>query len=141
MNRFGTKVALYSALSLAFTAQFIPARNELRLNEVQGITDTEYVAEKCEESETLEEFGHGDFEACYWNLLEERIMAHHESNERQQVRSTAGDVRLVPPISLERYEDGSGVLYEGDREVATFPEDTFTWDCHTQGNMKCGPTS
>lgn len=38
------------------------------------------------------------------------------------------------------YEDGSGVQYDGDQEVKTFPEGTFVWNCHTMGNRICGPT-
>lgn len=39
---------------------------------------------------------------------------------------------------LVRYEDGSGVLYDGDQEVATYPAGTFPWDCHKDGNRVCG---
>jgi hypothetical protein len=35
-------------------------------------------------------------------------------------------------------EDGSGTQYSGDREVRTFPEGTFAWDCRTMGNRICG---
>jgi hypothetical protein len=41
-----------------------------------------------------------------------------------------------PPIVI--YEDGSGVQYQGDIEVKTFPEGTFVWDCHRMGNRVCG---
>lgn len=43
-----------------------------------------------------------------------------------------------PAYTVVIEEDGSGVQYIGDREVATFPEDTFVWDCHTMGNRTCG---
>lgn len=39
---------------------------------------------------------------------------------------------------LVTYEDGSGVLYQGDKEIRTYPEDTFPWDCRTMGNKTCG---
>lgn len=41
-----------------------------------------------------------------------------------------------PPVVI--YEDGSGIQYVGDREVRTFPEGTFVWDCQTMGNRICG---
>jgi hypothetical protein len=34
-------------------------------------------------------------------------------------------------------EDGSGTQYFGDKEVRTFPEGTFLWDCVTMGNKVC----
>jgi hypothetical protein len=43
---------------------------------------------------------------------------------------------LPPPVVI--YEDGSGVQYEGDKEVKTFPADTFVWDCRRMGNRICG---
>lgn len=46
-----------------------------------------------------------------------------------------------PPMpDLVRYEDGSGVLYIGDREVGTYPEGTFTWHCESMGDRICGNT-
>lgn len=36
------------------------------------------------------------------------------------------------------FEDGSGIQYVRDREVRTFPEGTFVWDCSAQGNRRCG---
>jgi hypothetical protein len=44
----------------------------------------------------------------------------------------------APKPDLVRYEDGSGVLYIGDTEVATYPADTFVWHCATMGNHVCG---
>lgn len=41
-----------------------------------------------------------------------------------------------PPVVV--YEDGSGVQYQGDTEVKTFPAGTFVWDCHRMGNRICG---
>lgn len=41
-----------------------------------------------------------------------------------------------PPVVI--YEDGSGVQYQGDSEVKTFPEGTFVWNCHRMGNRICG---
>lgn len=45
----------------------------------------------------------------------------------------------TPVQNVVTYEDGSGVQYDGDREVRTFPADTFVWDCATMGNRVCGP--
>ena len=39
---------------------------------------------------------------------------------------------------IERYEDGSGREMLDGRVVRVFPEDTFPWDCTTQGNRRCG---
>lgn len=36
------------------------------------------------------------------------------------------------------YEDGSGVQYFGDKEIRTFREGTFVWNCRTMGNRRCG---
>lgn len=44
----------------------------------------------------------------------------------------------APNATVTIYEDGSGVQYLGDKEVRTFPHDTFVWDCHTMGNRRCG---
>lgn len=44
----------------------------------------------------------------------------------------------LPKPDLVRYEDGSGVLYIGNQEVATYPADTFVWHCATMGNRVCG---
>ena len=52
----------------------------------------------------------------------------------------------IPPTDDRQdiviYEDGSGVQYAPgtNREIRTFPEDTFAWDCATMGNGICGPT-
>lgn len=47
--------------------------------------------------------------------------------------------RPAPPAYfVEVYEDGSGVQYIRNREVATFPADTFVWDCRAMGNGVCG---
>ena len=42
------------------------------------------------------------------------------------------------PYEVEVYEDGSGVQYVEGREVKTFPEGTFAWDCSAMGNRICG---
>lgn len=44
-----------------------------------------------------------------------------------------------PVYNVVVEEDGSGVQYIGDTEVATFPEGTFFWDCRVMGNRSCGP--
>lgn len=44
----------------------------------------------------------------------------------------------APYTGVDVFEDGSGVQYVEGREVATFPEDTFAWDCTVQGNRICG---
>lgn len=41
--------------------------------------------------------------------------------------------------SVDAYEDGSGVLYDGDTEIATYGEGFFPWDCTDNGNEICGP--
>lgn len=49
---------------------------------------------------------------------------------------------------LASYEDGSGACYANGTEAqfpiivhgaeVTFPEGTFPWNCHTDGNRVCG---
>jgi hypothetical protein len=52
---------------------------------------------------------------------------------------TEADI-MDPHPAVEVYEDGSGVQYTPDgREIRTFPEGTFAWDCTTMGNQICGP--
>lgn len=52
--------------------------------------------------------------------------------------------KVTPPVqqNVVIYEDGSGVQYAPgtDREIRTFPADTFAWDCRTMGNKVCGHT-
>lgn len=43
--------------------------------------------------------------------------------------------------TIDVYEDGSGVLYLGHKEVHTYGSDFFPWDCTDNGNEVCGATA
>jgi hypothetical protein len=81
-------------------------------------TVSEQAAEECENPEVVDEFADGDPEMCYGVMVDE--------------------IAAARGLTLHVYEDGAGVLYDGNIEIATFPADTFMWDCHKYGNGICG---
>lgn len=65
-------------------------------------------------------------------LVTTGIVAYAKGMSDQRVQTPA------PVYNVVVEEDGSGVQYIGDVEVATFPEGTFFWDCRIMGNKRCG---
>ena len=41
-------------------------------------------------------------------------------------------------VTVERFEDGSGVERRDGHVVRVFDAGTFGWDCTSQGNRQCG---
>lgn len=58
--------------------------------------------------------------------------------ECQQMFGGDGYGGIPAEFTIDAYEDGSGVLYKGEQEIATFDSDFFLWDCTENGNGICG---
>lgn len=68
-----------------------------------------------------------------WGSYETRNIDGDTGRPRHSTPSFPSPTPSSPALTI--FEDGSAI----DSDGREWPEDTFTWDCHTMGNKICGP--